>query len=395
MSKFYDEAYKWSLYMQYLGGQTLTQLCDATGITDKPLREWFKQFDSERLQVGNMTVVMLHQRHKRQREILQRQHAELAIIQKTAALETIPEVLRIHCANHLLDLYGPNQICRTLLIRKSNLYYQSFRKPPTTVYEMHNQQLRPAIQEICRVSTKRIGAERIRKILISQGFTVGKQKILELSRELLPYRTIVKKHHKKNWQVTPSNLLARHFNPREPNAAWVGDITEIKTDSGTYYLCMIMDLFGRRVVAARLSKQKEEALVHQTFLDAFDARGEPKGLLFHSDQGSQYTAKAFRALLADCCVTQSCSAPGVPYDNAPMESFFASLKTEEIHRYRYRGMNDLAVSLRAYLAFYHEKRPHSGIGNQTPVEAEHAYYEKQNAARNFNGCVALARKNKV
>lgn len=90
MSKFYDEAYKWSLYMQYLGGRTLTQLCDAMGITDKPLRKWFKQFDAERLQVGGMTVVMLHQRHKRQREILQQQHTELAIIQKNRCFRNHP-----------------------------------------------------------------------------------------------------------------------------------------------------------------------------------------------------------------------------------------------------------------------------------------------------------------
>lgn len=111
--------------------------------------------------------------------------------------------------------------------------------------------------------------------------------------------------------------------------AWVSDITEFNTDAGTYYLCAILDLFARRVIGARLSPHKDTNLVVATFQNAFEARGYPSGLLFHSDRGSQYTANNFRNLLLGCGVKQSFSAPGVPYDNAPVESFFASLKVEE------------------------------------------------------------------
>lgn len=174
--------------------------------------------------------------------------------------------------------------------------------------------------------------------------------------------------------------------------AWLGDITDIKTDAGTCCLCVILDLFSRRMVAAHLDTQKNADLVCHTFQDAFAARGAPKELLFHSDQGGQYTGRQFRSLLHNCGVTQSFSTPGVPYDNAPMESFFASLKVEEIHRYRYHGISDLAASLKEYLEFYNHKRPHSSIGNQTPAQAEEIYFKKQNTVSISTDCVPFVRK---
>lgn len=173
---------------------------------------------------------------------------------------------------------------------------------------------------------------------------------------------------------------------------WLSDITDIKTDAGTCCLCVILDLFARRVIAAHLDTQKSADLVCHTFQDAFTVRGSPQDLLFHSDQGGQYTSYQFRGLLQDYGVTQSFSAPGVPYDNAPMESFFASLKVEEVHRYRYHGISDLTMSLREYIDFYNRKRPHSSIDNQTPAQAEETYYKKQGTVSICTDCVPFACK---
>ena len=150
--------------------------------------------------------------------------------------------------------------------------------------------------------------------------------------------------------------------------------------------------FKQALVAARLDTQKNADLVCHTFQDAFSARGAPKDLLFHSDQGGQYTGCQFRNLLYNNGVTQSFSAPGVPYDNAPMESFFASLKVEEVHRYRYHGISDLAASVKEYIEFYNHKRPHSSIGNQTPVQAEEIYFKNQSAVSVSADCVPFAYK---
>lgn len=205
------------------------------------------------------------------------------------------------------------------------------------------------------------------------------KKVLKLLREIDPHYASPEKNAFSDfvWRRCRTNLLNRKFSPPRPNMAWLGDITDIKTDAGTCCLCAILDLFSRRIVAAHLDTQKNAGLVCHTFQDAFAARGAPKDLLFHSDQGGRYTGCQFRNLLYSNGVTQSFSAPGVPYDNAPMESFFASLKVEEIHRYRYHGISDLAASLKEYFVFYNHKRSHSSIGNQTPVQAEKIYFKNK------------------
>lgn len=152
----------------------------------------------------------------------------------------------------------------------------------------------------------------------------------------------------------------------------------------------MLDLFARRIVSARLSVTEDTSLVCRTVQDAFYSREKPEGVIFHSDQGGQYVSLDFRNLLCGHKVRQSFSDPGVPYDNAPMESFFGSLKIEEIHRFRYHGITDLTDSLKKYLDFYNNKRPHSSIGNLTPVQAEELHYKKQNAVNHFADCVPFA-----
>ena len=383
MSRFYGDAYKWSLYEKYRNGFTLTELCEISGVTDKPLREWFRQIDSQYAQSAQLSVKSVQHENAHLKLVIQQRQNELTLLNKVVA--DIPEIQRISYAYPLLEIYGPNQVCRSLCIRKSNLYYRTFRRPEVTVYEKHNQELLPVIQEICERSIQRPGSENIRQQLMGQGFTVSKHKVLELLREIAPQPPSKRECTNTNWQSSDANLLARHFSPRAPNMAWVSDITEFKTDIGTCYLCAILDLFARRVIGARLSLHKDTSLVLSTFRDAFEVRGHPASLLFHSVRGSQYTAHKFRGLLLKYGIKQSFSAPGVPYDNAPMESFFASLKVEETHRYRYANISDLTASLRDYISFYNEKRPHSSIGNLAPIQAENNYYKEQSTA-NHIGC---------
>lgn len=394
MSKFYDEAYKWQLYEKYRNGFTLTEICEMSGVTDKSLSEWFKRFDAQYAQASTLDLKTLHRKNADLRSVFQQKEVELFLLQNEWDMAGISEPSRITCARRVLSRYGPNQVCRTLRIRKSNLYYHAFRRPELTSYEKRDLELRPAIQKICEANPKRIGAERIRQKLIEQGFTVCKKKVLKLLREIDPrYKLQTKKKCSSfTWDRGCMNLLARRFSPPRPNVAWLSDITDIKTDAGTCCLCVILDLFARRIVAARLDTQKNADLVCHTFQDAFSARGAPKDLLFHSDQGGQYTGCQFRNLLHSNGVTQSFSAPGVPYDNAPMESFFASLKVEEVHRFRYHGISDLAASVKEYLEFYNHKRPHSSIGNQTPVQAEEIYFKNQSAVSISTDCVPFAYK---
>lgn len=387
MSRFYDEPYKWSLYEKYRSGFTLTELQEISGITDKPLREWFRCFDLQYSQASSTSLKEVNWKSTQLRKQLEAAQIELGLLQNEAVLAEIPESVRISCAQPLLDRYGPNMVCRTLKIRKSNLYYHTLRKPTTTVYKKHNLELIPVILDICGDGLKRIGAEKIRQQLISQGFSVSKRKVLELLREISPWAAPPQRKDKcsTDWPHDCRNMLARRFSQPRPNMAWLSDITAIRTDSGKFYLCVVLDLFARRVVAARLSETEDTSLISHTFQDAYYFRKPPKGLIFHSDQGGQYRSQEFRSLLLGHKVRQSFSAPGTPYDNAPMESFFASLKVEEIYRFRYAGIKDLTASLRDYISFYNNKRPHTSNGGRTPVETELKYFQKHGAVEAI-GC---------
>lgn len=388
MSRFYSETYKWSLYEKYRTGFTLTEICEISGITDKPLREWFRRFDMQYAQANQMSIKVAQLETNCLAEQLKKKRAELTLLQSDSAIGGIPETLRIACASPLVNRYGPNRVCQSLKIRKSNLFYHLLRKPEVTAYEKHNQELWPAIQKICDTTHKRIGADKMRQQLMAQNFSVSKRKVLELLKEISPCEKPPKKDadHSIDWQVSRTNILARHFSPTKPNMVWLSDITEIKTDSGKCYLCVVLDLFARRIISARLSVTEDTSLVCCTFQDAFESRGKPEGVIFHSDQGGQYVSHDFRNLLCGYKVRQSFSDPGVPYDNAPMESFFGSLKTEEVYRFRYHGLTDLTDSLKEYLDFYNNRRPHSYIGNLTPVQAEELYYKKQSTVEHPTDC---------
>ena len=314
MSRFYSEAYKWSLYERYRSGFTLTELQELSGITDKPLREWFRYFDLLYSRASSISLEEVHQKSAQLRKQLKKMQVELGFLQNEAVLAAVPESVRISCAQHLLERYGPNVVCRSLKIRKSNLYYHTSRRPSVTVYEKHNLELMPAIREICGDSLKRIGAERVRQQLILQGFTVSKRKVLELLRKISPWTHPPQRRSNclTEWPCDCINILARRFSPPRPNMAWLSDITEIQTDSGKFYLCVVLDLFARRVVAARLSETEDASLISHAFRDAYDSRKPPQNLIFHSDQGGQYRSLEFRSLLLGHKVRQSFSAPGVP-----------------------------------------------------------------------------------
>lgn len=381
MSRFYKETYKWSLYEKYHSGFTLTEICEISGITDKPLREWFRYFDLQYSRASSMSLEEVNQKSVQLRKQFEKTQVELRLLQSEGIFAEVLEPVRISCAQPLLEQYGPNLVCRSLGIRKSNLYYHTLRRPTMTVYEKHNLELLPAIRKICGDNPKQMGAEKIRKQLISQGFSVSKRKVLELLREISSWTVPPKRKSdcQTDWACDCTNILARQFSQPSPNMAWLSDITTIKTCSRKFYLCVVLDLFARRVIAARLSATEDTSLISRTFQDAYYSRMPPKNLIFHSDQGGQYRSYEFRSLLLGHKVRQSFSTPGVPYDNAPMESFFASLKVEEIHRFHYAGISDLTASLRNYIFFYNNKRPHSNNGGRTPTETEHEYLQKQSA----------------
>lgn len=142
-------------------------------------------------------------------------------------------------------------------------------------------------------------------------------------------------------------------------------------------MCIIMDLFSRKVISWKLSAKADAGLVMDTFKRAFEKRGAPSGLMFHSDRGSQYTSFSFRQLLDSLNVVQSFSKKGCPFDNACCECFFKYLKKEETNRRTYHSFRELQLSVFEYIdGYYNSRRPHGTLGMLTPNEAEILYREQ-------------------
>lgn len=195
----------------------------------------------------------------------------------------------------------------------------------------------------------------------------------------LPAMSTAKPHHhskhKDNGECT--NHLQQDFNQKAPNLVWTSDFTYIKAGGKWYYLCIVMDLFSRKVISWHISSKPDVDLVINAFKKAYSSRKSPYGLMFHSDRGSQYTAFAFRKLLDDLNVVQSFSKKGYPFDNACCESFFKYLKKEETNRRTFHTYKGLYHSVFQYIeGFYNSRRPHGSLGYLTPNEKEALYWDQ-------------------
>lgn len=214
-------------------------------------------------------------------------------------------------------------------------------------------------------------------MLAREGIRVSNKRISALMREmgLESVRVDAKKQYQRREKYTRQNLLHRSFKVAKPNQVWVSDITSFKIKGKWFYLCVIIDLFSRKVIGFRVSQKSSTQLLTATFKKAYQDRGNPSKLTFHSDQGSQYTSKAFAALLKECSVTQSLSTPGQPLDNAVAESFFSALKKEEAYRKDYTSERHFIESVTKYIDFYNNIRPHQTDHYKTPAELEAKYLD--------------------
>jgi transposase InsO family protein len=171
------------------------------------------------------------------------------------------------------------------------------------------------------------------------------------------------------------NVLDRQFDASEPNQKWAGDITYVPTAEGWLYLAVVLDLFSRRVIGWSMSDRIDQVLVRRAMLMALRTRRPNRSLIVHSDRGVQYAAGDYQQLLADWSVTPSMSRKGNCWDNAPSESFFATLKTELVHHQLYRTREEAQRSIFEYIeVFYNRERLHSTLKYHSPVEFEQAFF---------------------
>ena len=216
------------------------------------------------------------------------------------------------------------------------------------------------------------------KKLHEEGFQIGRYRVRKLMKKLglivrqrIAYKVTTKRKHS---DTVADNLLNQNFNPVGPNQVWAGDVTYLKTGEGWMYLAIVMDLYSRRIVGWHLDKRMTTSLVSRALLKAYNVRQPPKGLVFHSDRGSQYTSKRYRKLLDSYGMRASMGDVGACWDNAVVERFFGSLKHDWLFKVPQPTREGMKQDVGQYMRYYNTERLHSANDSLSPMKYEHAYH---------------------
>ncbi len=264
-------------------------------------------------------------------------------------------------------------LCSALDVSRSGFHAWLNRRPSKRSQD--DEEIGAKVRASFIGSDRTYGARRVWHDVLAEGINCGLHRIERLMQaqafRARPRRRGLPKDTGERTAVVAPNVLDREFHAERPNQRWIADFTYVWTAEGWLYVAAVIDLFSRRVVSWSMKAEMTAGLVTDALIMAIWRRGKPDALLHHSDQGSQYTSEPFQKLMADNGVTCSMSRSGNVWDNAAMESFFSSLKTERIRGKVYRSRDEARADVFDYIErFYNPKRRHSTLGYLSPNDFE-------------------------
>ena len=274
-------------------------------------------------------------------------------------------------------------MCRVLEVSESG--YHAWRQRPPSARTQENLRLETEIKAAHQRTRETYGPQRLQSDLADHGIPTSVYRIKRIRRRL-GLRCKQKRKFKATTNSSHTlplapNLLDRQFAVAAPDRAWVSDITYVATDEGWLYLAGIKDLFNGELVGYAMSDRMTTTLVSQALFRAVAAKRPAKGLIHHSDRGSQYCSHAYRKQLQQFGMQASMSRKGDCWDNAPMESFWGSLKNELVHHRRFTTREQATREITEYIEiFYNRIRKQARLGYLSPAAFSQQYYAKQIAA---------------
>lgn len=279
------------------------------------------------------------------------------------------------------SLFFLEQMAHVLGVSRSG-YYDFIKRPPSG-REFENEKLIRKIRGIFEASFETYGSPRIHAELLEEGVFCSRRRVARLMKDnniqAKMYKKFVKttKRSKKSFYPT-QDLVQQNFCTAIPNTIWVADISFIRVNQGWAYLAIILDLFSRKVVGMALKDTMRTSLILEALNQALLLRRPPYGLIHHSDLGSQYTSHELYKIAKKHGIKLSHGKTGSAYDNAVMESFFHTLKTELTYFKNYKTLEEAKIDIFSYIfTFYNPKRRHSTLKYQTPNQYEHHYQQRQ------------------
>ncbi|WP_310015953.1 IS3 family transposase [Novosphingobium sp. 1748] len=355
-------------------GVAVAQAARDLDVHENVLRKWVREFAADKLDAfpGHGQMKAEQQEIQRLRREVAKLKAERDILKKGRGLLREGLDMRFAFIAKHRGVWPVSWLCGALGVSRSGFHAWLVRAPSARARS--DIEVGRKVRASFTLSDRTYGARRVWHDVLADGVDCGLHRIERLMRQqglrARPRRRGVPKDHGEK-SVVAANVLDRQFVADAPNQKWVADFTYIWTAEGWLYVAAVIDLFSRRVVGWSMSATMTAQLVADAMMMAIWRRGKPDALLHHSDQGSQYTSEQFQRLMQDNGVTCSMSRSGNCWDNAAMESFFSSLKTERVRKKVYRSRDQARADVFDYIErFYNPTRRHSTLGYLSPIDFE-------------------------
>jgi transposase InsO family protein len=284
-------------------------------------------------------------------------------------------------------LFPIEKMCKVLKVSKSGFYKNIQKRKFREMRRKKEEELSIDIRNIFKNSKKTYGSPRIYEELKRKGKTVGHNKVAYIMKQQGFFARPKKKYKKttdsNHGERYAANIVNRDFYPKKPDLIWASDITYIRTYQGWLYYCPIMDLFNAEIIGWSFSTSLDSSFVKDALIMA-QINKKVDAIVFHSDRGIQYCSKLIKEYEENNNIVPSMSRKGNCWDNARLESFFATLKKEEVYRNVYTTIAEAKSRIFEYTeTFYNRQRLHSTLGYKSPVEFREEYFSLQNV--HFSG----------
>ncbi|NPC93066.1 IS3 family transposase [Bacillus sp. WMMC1349] len=380
--KRYDKDFKiYAVKMVVEDGRKVAEVARELDLVHQTLHKWVDKYKEEQEDAfvgsGNLNPKdqANYEKDKRIRDL----EEEVSILKKANGhLRKKPEVIYDFIEKHRHE-FRVAKMCEVLGVWKSGYY--DWRNRDKSEQKKRREKLTAEVKRVYMESKRRYGSPKITEQLKQEGWDVSQKTVTRIMSENDLRSKTVKKYKattnsKHSYPIYP-NVLKQNFHVDKPGAVWVGDITYVWTREGWLYLATIMDLFSRRIIGWEMSRRMTKELTITALKRAINQQLPQKGLIHHSDRGSQYAAYDYQAVLRDYKITTSMSRKGNGYDNACIESFHSVIKKELIFHQKYQTRAEAKRSIFAYImTFYNYKRIHSSIGYLSPIAYEKKYAQK-------------------
>lgn len=372
----YSNEFKEKIVSRYCKGESVEILAKETGIGKTTIYEWINSSK-------NVSVTEFQRKIKEQANKISRLETMITIIQNCDFFINVTLEEKLELIDKLHSVYGVNITCDALGVAHGTFHNHQKRGKGYGKQWLHEKRKRELLDEIIQIDNDYnhiYGADKIVAELKRRGYNTCKKTVLKIMKEegITSVRNYAGDYKKSNIKNRKENKIDKQFNPKNPNEIWVSDVTYLRIDDknkNTFYLCVIMDLFSRRVIAYTMGLSNSKQLVNATLRKAVASRNVGKNTILHSDRGSNYVSTSFSNNLKKYGIEQSFSKAGNPYDNSPMESFFQLLKKECFYRYIFTSKPMLTRIIDDYIDFYNNKRSHRYLNYVSPVEFENKYYQ--------------------